>query len=137
MLTRMYLYKRIVDAKLFIDTHFASDIDLDQISHRAHFSKFHFLRLFKGAFGKSPHQYLIEVRLSHAKALLLSGRSISQVCFDVGFQSIPSFSILFKKHVGVAPTEFVISHSNLSDRIIREPLAFIPHCFAQNYGWRK
>lgn len=137
MSARMYLYKRIVYAKLFIDDHFATDIDLDKISDHAHFSKFHFLRLFKSAFGTSPHQYLIGVRLSQSKQLLLAGKSVAEVCLEVGFQSMPSFSTLFKKRFGLTPTEFVAREHDLEARICQEPFAFVPNCFAENYGWRK
>lgn len=60
---KIYLYRRIVLAKLFIDEHYAEDIDLDAIAGEASFSKFHFIRLFKMAYGKTPHQYLTRVRI--------------------------------------------------------------------------
>ena len=133
----MYLYKRIVDAKLFIDEHFATDINLDKISDHAHFSKFHFLRLFKESFGLSPHQYLISVRLQRSKPLLLAGKRVAEVCFEVGFQSVPSFSALFKKRYGCAPTEFLTEHRIRQSEICKHPFAFVPNCFAENYGWRE
>jgi len=65
---KVYLYRRIVQAKLFIDRHFAEKIDLTNIAEEATFSKFHFIRLFKKVYGKPPHQYLISVRVEKAKA---------------------------------------------------------------------
>jgi AraC-like DNA-binding protein len=70
---KIYLYKRIVQAKLFIDANFAGDIDLDNIADEAYFSKFHFIRLFKSIYGKTPHQYLISVRIEKAKEFLKNG----------------------------------------------------------------
>ena len=67
---KMYMYKRVVEAKLFIDRNYNEKIDLENISDKAHFSKYHFLRLFKATFGKSPHKYLTDVRLLNAKKLL-------------------------------------------------------------------
>lgn len=60
---KVYLYKRIVQAKLFIDQHYAKPIDVSNISDEASFSKFHFLMRFKKIYGKTPHQYLTRVRI--------------------------------------------------------------------------
>ena len=54
---KAYLYRQIVQAKLYIDQHYAENIDVQNIAYQAHFSKFHFLRLFKSIYGKTPHQY--------------------------------------------------------------------------------
>ena len=84
---KVYLYKRIVQAKVFIDTSYADNINLDNISDEASFSKFHFIRLFKRIYGKTPHQYLTVVRIEKAKQLL-QDKPISEVCFSVGFDSL-------------------------------------------------
>ena len=83
------MYRRIVEAKLFIDAHFSEKIDLNNIASQASFSKYHFLRLFKSAYGKSPHQYLTEIRIGHAKDLLSRGVSIIETCEASGFDSVP------------------------------------------------
>ena len=72
---KIYLYQRIVKAKLFIDTHYADNIDLHNISGQAHFSKFHFIRLFKSIYGKTPNNYLVKIRMDNAKILLAKGHS--------------------------------------------------------------
>src|SRR5687767_6837679 len=92
----IYLYRRIVQAKLFIDQNFSNDIDLDNIADEAYFSKFHFIRLFKKIYGKTPHQYLISVRIEQAKLLLKKQMQVSEVCMSIGFNSISSFTGLFK-----------------------------------------
>jgi AraC-like DNA-binding protein len=94
---KIYLYKRIVQAKLFIDNNYAEDIDLDNIADEAYFSKFHFIRLFKNIFGSTPHHYLRQVRIENAKQLLAKNISASQVCFLVGFDSVSSFTVFLKK----------------------------------------
>ena len=71
---KIYLYKRIVQAKLFIDNNYAEDIDLDNIADEAYFSKFHFIRLFKNIYGSTPHHYLRQVRIEHAKQLLAKNK---------------------------------------------------------------
>ena len=132
----MYMYKRVVEAKCYIDQHFARKIELDNISNEACFSKYHFLRLFKQAYGKSPHQYLTEVRIREAKKLLSSGCSVSEACFAVGFTSIPSFTHLFRKHVGHPPRAFADQRQALLQEVQDEPLRGIPACFAENFGWK-
>ncbi len=133
---KMYMYKRIVEAKLFIDENYAEQIDLDKIADCAHYSKYHFLRLFKNAFGKSPHKYLIDVRLEHAKRLLKAQQPVTEVCMAVGFDSAPSFSILFKKHTGISPKGFKQKEQKKKIKICQHPFHFIPNCFAENFGWK-
>lgn len=99
-----YRYRRIVRAKRYIDQHFDEPIDLEAISGEARFSKYHFLRLFKDAYGKTPWQYLAELRVRHAAELLEEDRyTVTKICFMVGFESVGSFSTLFKKVVGLSP----------------------------------
>jgi len=95
---RQELSRQIVQAKEYMDRHFADRLDLDGISKRAMISKYHFLRLFKGHYGMTPHQYLTEVRLQEAKRLLGIGMPVAEVCVAVGFDSISSFKGLFKRY---------------------------------------
>lgn len=134
---KIYLYKRVVEAKCYIDNHYHQKINLEQISNQAHFSKYHFLRLFKTAFGKSPHEYLTQVRTLKAKELLKEGKSIQVTCFEVGFESVPSFIHLFKKHWGVTPSVFVKRMQEETTLKQQQPFAFVPNCFAESYGWNK
>lgn len=132
---KMYMYKRIVEAKLYIDSHYSEKIDLNKISNQANFSKYHFLRLFKSAFGKSPHQYLIEVRLSSAKKILKEDYSVKDVCYKVGFESVPSFITLFKKREKITPNEYLKKNRHIEEEKTAAPLSFIPNCFVENFGW--
>lgn len=132
---KLYLYRRIVQAKLFIDKNFHQPINLDSIADGAAFSKFHFLRLFKQTYGKSPHQYLTWVRIEQAKLLLSSGKSVTEVCFAIGFDSISSFTGLFKKLVKTTPSHYQHQQQVRAAEISRVPLKFIPNCFAEQKGW--
>src|SRR5258707_15685727 len=89
---KQYLYQRIVRAKLFIDQNFAAQIDLDDVTDEACFSKFHFVRLFRSIYGKTPHQYLTDVRVRHAMERLREGATVARSCFSAGFDSITSFT---------------------------------------------
>ncbi len=132
---KVYLYKRVVHAKLYMDAHFSEAIDLDNISDEASFSKFHFIRLFKSIYGKTPHQYLTRVRIEHAKSWLQKGISARETCFRVGFDSVSSFTGLFKKHVRLSPSVYQEQHKQRQARIRNAPLQFIPNCFAEQKGW--
>ena len=132
---KIYLYRRIVLAKLFIDEHFAEDIDLGAIAGEAAFSKFHFIRLFKMAYGKTPHQYLTVVRIENAKLLLQKGDSVSDVCFAVGFDGLSSFTHLFKRFTAMTPSAYLRQQQKRKEEMAAAPLKFIPACFAAQKGW--
>ena len=134
---KIYLYRRIVEAKIFIDKHYFEKINLEQISDQACFSKFHFQRLFKESFGRSPHQYLTELRIQKAKELLSQEVSVKETCLKVGYDSVPSFIHLFKRQTGITPSTFLKRVMAKKDLIAKQPFLFIPNCFAENYGWRE
>ncbi len=99
--------ERLDRARKFIDLCYDLPLNLDEISSHACFSRYHFLRLFRQAFNKTPHQYLIERRIERAKELLSANElRVTDVCFEVGFQSLGSFSSLFHKSVGHPPITF-------------------------------
>jgi AraC-like DNA-binding protein len=101
-------------------------LDLGAISGEACLSPYHFLRLFRLAFDRTPHQYLTERRIEKAKELLSSsGLTVTDVCFEVGFESLGSFSSLFHKHVGHPP----IAYRALIYERRQTPQRQIPACF--------
>ena len=136
-LPKIYLYRRIVLAKLFIDDHFSEDIDLTDIAGEASFSKFHFIRLFKRAYSKTPHQYLTYVRIEKAKLFLEKKMTIRDVCISVGFDSESSFTHLFKRLTKLTPIAYQHQQMIRNIEIRKTPLKFIPSCFADQYGWTK
>jgi AraC-like DNA-binding protein len=106
------LTKQIKAAKLYIDTHFSDEINLDKIAGKALVSKFHFIRVFKRYYGRTPHQYLQEVRIDMAKKILQKRKSIYEVCNAIGFKSKTSFISLFKKMTGITPLAYQNKKSN-------------------------
>lgn len=132
---KLYFYRRIVQAKLFIDQHYAENVDLNNIAEEAYYSKFHFSRKFKEVYQQTPHQYLVSVRVEQAKKLLALGMSVAAVCEAVGFEELSSFSRLFKRRVGLNPSVYLAQQKNLQKQIAQTPLSLVPHCFAYQYGW--
>ncbi len=135
--SKLYLYRRIVEAKLFIDEHYLDNIDVDSIADEACFSKFHFLRLFKQAYHITPHQYLTTLRIAKAKELLRNNASITETCYSLGFESISSFNKLFKRHVKVGPSVYAARTQQLQADIASNPLNHVPACFIEYMGWDK
>lgn len=130
-LPKIYLYRRIVQAKLFIDRSYQENIDAGEIADEACYSKFHFIRTFKSIYGKTPHQYLIAVRIERAKELLEAEESVTDACFSVGFDSLGSFGTLFKRRVGLTPSEYRRRKLERKKQMLEKPLDFVPGCFAE------
>ena len=134
---KAYLYRQVVQAKRYIEDNYHQEVNLGLISKEAAFSKFHFLRLFKESFGLTPNQFLIEVRLGHAKKLLLQDCTIQDACWQVGFESVSSFTMLFKKKFGLPPAKFVREQKIYQENTAKNPLKFIPGCFASSFDWEE
>jgi len=100
------LTRQIIRAKHFIDKNYADKINLHQVASEACISKFHFIRLFKLYYGITPNQHLGSVRIQRAKEYLADNLAVADVCFAVGFDSIPYFTTLFKKMTGTTPALF-------------------------------
>ena len=82
-------------------------LSIRDAAREAGMSPYHFIRRFEALFGVTPHQFRIAARLDRARLLLAAGgHSVTEVCFEVGFQSLGSFSDLFSRRVGSAPSEY-------------------------------
>jgi AraC-like DNA-binding protein len=80
---------------------------IEAVARQVSISPFHFIRQFEAVFGATPHQFRTRARLDRAKLLLAAGHhSVTEVCMEVGFSSLGSFSELFKRRVGVAPSTY-------------------------------
>jgi len=133
MLIAVELYERIVAAKVFIDENYHEAINLDEISQKAFLSRYHFHRLFSQVYKKTPHEYLTLKRIEKAKDLLSENKQVTEVCNEVGFESLGSFSVLFKKEIGFAPTYYRNMAWLKKQQAKEQPKRFIPHCFIESY----
>jgi AraC-like DNA-binding protein len=94
-------------AKDFMDRSYADGPDLDAIAREAGYSRFHFIRSFRSAYGRTPRDYLSFRRVERARELLRSANlTVTEVCFLVGFSSLGSFSTRFKAEVGLSPSAY-------------------------------
>ena len=127
------IYQRIVAAKVYMDENYHEPIGLEIISQQAFLSRFHFHRLFTQVYRYTPHQYLTRKRMDKAKDLLAENKPVTEVCNELGFESIGFFSSLFKKEIGYAPAYYRNMAWLKKQQIKEQPKKFIPHCFIEGY----
>ena len=101
-----YNYIQVRQSRLFMEKYLSEKIELEAIAAAAFMSRFHYIRIFQKIYGITPRQYLRNLRLAKAKELLQSGISVSQVCFDVGYNSVPTFYTAFKIATGHSPLTY-------------------------------
>jgi AraC-like DNA-binding protein len=109
----------------YIERHLADPLTVPRLARLARLSPFYFIRAFRLETGRTPHQYVRIRRIDRAKHLLeTTPLSVTEVCEAVGFQSLGSFSSLFRRVTGETP---------LAYRAARRRPAFIPGCFVRMY----
>ena len=97
----------IARAKQFINDHQTEELSLDQVAKSVHTSKFYFCKMFKKATGINFTDYLSRVRTERAKSLLLNPNlRVSEIAYEVGFQSLTHFNRVFKRILGESPTDY-------------------------------
>jgi AraC-like DNA-binding protein len=121
------LSRHLLRVRDLIDRAYAGPLDIPALARSAHVSESHFSRSFRAAFGETPHRYLLRRRMERAKALLREGGlSVTEVCLEVGFTSLGSFSSQFRRFVGESPTAY-------RDREGHAALARVPGCLVKRY----
>jgi len=104
-----------------MDRAYAEPLDVPTLAGIAHVSKAHFIRTFRATFGETPHRYLQRRRVERAMYLLrATNRNVTEICLDVGFTSLGTFSRSFQEIVGEAPSRYRE----------RGPILAVPNCFA-------
>jgi AraC-like DNA-binding protein len=102
--TREELWRRVNRARDYLHARLAAPISLSEVAAAACLSPFHLLRVFRSAFGQTPHQYLNHCRMERAKFLLEKTTiPVTAICLECGFTSLGSFSALFHKRCGMSP----------------------------------
>jgi len=104
--TRRELYRRVLRGRDYLLSQAAEGATLGDAAGAACLSRFHFHRAFTQAFGITPHQAVTRHRLERAATLLAAGESVTNVCLSVGFESLGSFSSLFRRHFRIPPRAY-------------------------------
>jgi AraC-like DNA-binding protein len=129
-------YRDLREARDFMRYAYKRPVSLPDVAAQANLSPYHFLRVYKQVYGETPHEFLTRLRIEKAKSLLARGsHNVTEVCFEVGFSSLGSFSTLFAHRVGLSPSEYRLhARSSLFVPDMVRPL-FIPSCYlAMLYG---
>jgi len=117
------LNRRLLRARDAMDRAYAEPLDVRTVAAVAHISEAHFSRSFRDVFGETPHRYLQRRRVERAMFLLReTDRTVTEICFDVGFSSLGTFSRTFTDIVGEPPTTY---------RWRAADLRAVPACFAK------
>lgn len=99
-------------------------LDLDAVAAHAGYSRYHFIRAFKAAYGETPGQYLTHRRIERAQEMLRTANlTVTEICHLVGFSSVGTFSARFKSWTGLTPSEYRTKH-------VGRGAALIPGCYA-------
>ena len=99
--------RRMLRARDAMDRAYAQPLDIPALASIACVSEAHFIRTFRATFGETPHRYLQRRRIERSMFLLReSSRSLTDICLDVGFNSMGTFSRTFRDIVGVSPSEY-------------------------------
>ncbi|EHR63932.1 helix-turn-helix domain-containing protein [Saccharomonospora cyanea] len=99
--------RRMLRARDAMDRDYAKPLDVPALARIAHVSEAHFTRTFRATFGETPHRYLQRRRVERAMFLLReTDRSVTEICFEVGFGSLGTFSRTFRDIVGHSPRTY-------------------------------
>jgi transcriptional regulator GlxA family with amidase domain len=99
--------RRLLRARDAMDRCYADALDIEALADSVHLSRAHFIRSFREAFGETPHRYLQRRRIERAMWKLRgTDTSVTEICFDVGFASLGTFSRTFHEIVGVSPSQY-------------------------------
>ena len=117
--------RRLLRARDLMDRSYAEPLDIASLARVACVSEAHFIRTFRATFGETPNRYLQRRRVERAMFLLRStSRSVTDICMDVGFSSLGTFSRVFRDIVGEPPSSYRL----------RGPLPPAPSCFAMAWS---
>jgi AraC-like DNA-binding protein len=113
------LNRRLLRARDAMDRAYAEPLNVREVAAVAHVSEAHFIRTFRAVFGETPHRYLQRRRVERSMFLLReTDRSVTDICLDVGFTSLGTFSRMFREIVGETPSSYRVGHGPI----------VTPHC---------
>jgi AraC-like DNA-binding protein len=105
------LNRRLLRARDAMDRAYAEPLDIGAVAAVAYISEAHFIRTFRAVFGETPHRYLQRRRVERSMFLLReTDRSVTDICLDVGFNSLGTFSRTFRQIVGETPSDYRVGH---------------------------
>jgi AraC-like DNA-binding protein len=122
-------FHRLLIARELLRDCYREPLSLWELAATAGLSEFHFLRVYRDAFGETPHQHFTRLRFEHAKRALARGASVTEVCFDVGYSSLGTFSWRFARATGRSPRAWQREVRALVSVPADLARLYIPGCF--------
>ena len=128
-------FRRLCRARDLLAAQYQSQVFLEAAAREACLSPFHFHRLFRSTFGETPHDFLTRRRMDHARRLLASGEmTVTEVCLEVGYSSLGSFSSKFQSLSGVPPTQYQSEIRRVFGFQRPWKIMLVPACYFSAYG---
>jgi AraC-like DNA-binding protein len=124
-------FARLCRARDYLAASYRQRVRLDDAARHACLSPYHFNRVFAQVFGETPHEFVTRIRMDQAKKLLLlDNHSVTDVCFDVGYESLGSFSMRFRSLTGLSPAAFRReARACFGGLASHWPLYYVPACY--------
>ena len=130
-------FRRLLRSRDWMAASYRDPVNLAAAARQACLSPFHYQRLFARVFGETPHEFLTQRRIERARQMLArDNHAITDICFEVGYQSLGSFSTLFRQQVGLSPSEFRRGLRRIFPVPEVPPHRLVPGCFLMRYGIR-
>jgi AraC-like DNA-binding protein len=130
-------FARLCRSRDFLAASLDLRVRLTQAAGEAYLSPYHYHRMFARAFGETPHDFVQRLRIDRAKELLARDHlPVTEVCLAVGYESLGSFSTLFRSLVGYSPAEYRRRMRRIFPVPEQAVCRFVPSCYLLNYGAR-
>ena len=128
-------FRRLCRARDLLAAEYQSQVLLDRAAREACLSPFHFHRLFRSTFGETPHDYVTRRRMERARQLLASGTmTVTEICLEIGYSSLGSFSTKFQSMVGLAPSQYQSQARRVFGYARPWKIMVVPACYFYSYG---
>jgi len=125
-------FRRLCRGRDLLAAEYRSRVLLAEAAREACLSEYHFHRLFRSTFGETPHEFLTRLRMNRARQMLASERTVTEVCFEVGYGSLGSFSSKFHTQFGLAPVKFQREVRRVFGYSAPWRVLMIPGCFLRS-----
>ena len=127
-------FRRLCRGRDLLAAEYRNRVLLQHAAREACLSQYHFHRLFRTTFGETPHEFLTRLRLDQAQKLLASDRTVTETCFELGYESLGSFSSKFRAHFGRSPADYQREVRRIFGYHARWRIVRVPECFLRMWA---
>jgi AraC-like DNA-binding protein len=127
-------FRRLCRGRDLLAADYKSRVLLAHAAREACLSEYHFHRLFRSTFGETPHDFLTRLRMDRARQMLASECTVTEVCFEIGYESLGSFSSKFRAQFGRSPKDFQREVRRVFGYSAPWRVLMLPECFVRAAG---